>query len=128
MPGFGDIERRFTWGWIGFCGRKAGGKRTAIASPKLADEMVARAEMTTEEAKQFVEDLMALIQYFALTEPRRIFLKMKTLLAHSLRVEVRDQVICRKNCDSSSGISRSTNLLPGQEFVQLWKKILMVKQ
>ena len=63
MPGFGDLVQKAFYLGVGlatYAGEKAGGKLAELRSQaqKLADEMVARGEMTTEEAKRFVDDLM----------------------------------------------------------------------
>jgi polyhydroxyalkanoate synthesis regulator phasin len=63
MPGFGDIVQKAFYLGVGlasYAGEKAGGKLAELRSQaqKLADEMVARGEMNTEEAKRFVDDLM----------------------------------------------------------------------
>ena len=63
MPGFGDIVKKAFYLGVGlasYAGEKAGDKITDLRSQvqKLADEMVARGEMTTEEGRRFVEDMM----------------------------------------------------------------------
>lgn len=63
MPGFGDIVQKAFYLGVGlasYAGEKAGGKLGELRAQaqKLADEMVAKGEMTAEEAKRFVEDLM----------------------------------------------------------------------
>lgn len=63
MPGFGDIVKKAFYLGVGlasYAGEKAGGTVAEMRSQvqKLADEMVARGEMTTEEARRFVEDMM----------------------------------------------------------------------
>jgi polyhydroxyalkanoate synthesis regulator phasin len=63
MPGFGDIVKKAVYLGVGlasYAGEKAGGRLSELRSQvqKLADEMVARGEMTTEEARRFVEDMM----------------------------------------------------------------------
>jgi polyhydroxyalkanoate synthesis regulator phasin len=63
MPGFGDIVQKAFYLGIGiasYAGEKAGGKLAEVRSQvqKLADEMVARGEMTTDEGRRFVEDMM----------------------------------------------------------------------
>ncbi len=63
MPGFGDVVKKAFYLGVGlasFAGEKAGGRLSEVRSQvqKLADEMVARGEMTTEEARRFVEDMM----------------------------------------------------------------------
>ncbi|CDN16694.1 hypothetical protein RintRC_2878 [Richelia intracellularis] len=63
MPGFGDIVKKAFYLGVGiasYAGEKAGGTVSELRSQvqKLADEMVARGEMNTEEARRFVEDMM----------------------------------------------------------------------
>ncbi len=87
MPGFGDIVQKAFYLGVGlasYAGEKAGVKVSELRqqAQKLADEMVARGEMNTEEAKKFVEDMMQKAQQSAEvpnaapnnapTEPRRI--------------------------------------------------------
>ena len=87
MPGFGDIVQKAFYLGVGlasYAGEKAGGKvsELRLQAQKLADEMVSRGEMTTDEAKKFVEDMMHKAQQSAQVptetptsspaEPRRI--------------------------------------------------------
>ncbi|WP_009634159.1 phasin family protein [Synechocystis sp. PCC 7509] len=88
MPGFGDIVQKAFYLGVGlasYAGEKAGGKvaELRLQAQKLADDMVSRGEMNTEEAKKFVEDMMQKAQQSAQapnnpeppstpTEPRRI--------------------------------------------------------
>ncbi|PMB23189.1 hypothetical protein CEN40_20085 [Fischerella thermalis CCMEE 5205] len=87
MAGFGDIVKKAFYLGVGlasYAGEKAGGTLSEVRSQiqKLADEMVARGEMTTEEARRFVEDMMKQAQQQSATttteepttpsEPRRI--------------------------------------------------------
>lgn len=85
MPGFGDVVQKAFYLGVGlasYAGEKAGGKLAELRSQvqKLADEMVSRGEMNTDEAKKFVEDMMKQAQSPATesttsttqTEPRRI--------------------------------------------------------
>jgi polyhydroxyalkanoate synthesis regulator phasin len=89
MPGFGDIVQKAFYLGVGlasYAGEKAGGKLAELRSQvqKLADEMVAKGEMSTEEARRFVEDMMRQAQQpqpqatgettekTASSEPRRI--------------------------------------------------------
>ncbi|MBD2213164.1 phasin family protein [Nostoc linckia FACHB-104] len=63
MPGFGDIVQKAFYLGVGlasYAGEKAGGKLAEVRSQvqKLADEMVARGEMNTDEARRFVEEMM----------------------------------------------------------------------
>ncbi|NET00053.1 MAG: hypothetical protein F6K61_05630 [Sphaerospermopsis sp. SIO1G1] len=87
MPGFGDIVQKAFYLGVGlasYAGEKAGGKLAELRSQvqKLADEMVAKGEMSTEEARRFVEEMMKQAQQgstsgepsdkTAQSEPRRI--------------------------------------------------------
>lgn len=86
MPGFGDVVQKAFYLGVGlasYAGEKAGGKLAELRSQvqKLADEMVSRGEMNTDEAKKFVEDMMKQAQHSATSEsttgttsaePRRI--------------------------------------------------------
>lgn len=63
MAGFGDIVQKALYLGVGlaaYAGEKAGGKLAELRTQaqKLADELVARGEMNTEEARRFVDDLM----------------------------------------------------------------------
>ncbi|MGD1913987.1 MAG: phasin family protein [Rivularia sp. (in: cyanobacteria)] len=63
MPGFGDIVKKAFYLGVGlasYASEKAGGTLAELRSQvqKLADEMVAKGEMTTDEARKFVEDMM----------------------------------------------------------------------
>ncbi|MEH2329376.1 phasin family protein [Nostoc sp.] len=63
MPGFGNIVQKAFYLGVGlasYAGEKAGGKlaEVRLQVQKLADEMVAKGEMNTEEARRFVEDMM----------------------------------------------------------------------
>lgn len=67
MPGFGDLVQKAFYLGVGlasYAGEKAGSKVAELRSQvqKLADEMVARGEMNTEEARRFVEDMMTQAQ------------------------------------------------------------------
>lgn len=86
MPGFGDIVQKAFYLGVGlasYAGEKATGRISGLRSQvqKLADEMVARGEMSTEEARRLVEEMMKQAQQqppisetqtSQSTEPRRI--------------------------------------------------------
>ena len=87
MNNFGGIIQRAVYLGVGlasYAGEKAGQKFTELRTEaqKLADEMVKRGEMTTDEARRFVEDMMnkAMVQEVPVdsspetssSEPRRI--------------------------------------------------------
>jgi polyhydroxyalkanoate synthesis regulator phasin len=84
--GLGDIVQKAVFLGIGvasYAGEKAGEKLGELRSQlqKMADEMVERGEMTTEEARKFVDDMVKQAQQnppttpnapTPLTEPRKI--------------------------------------------------------
>ena len=85
MAGFGDIVQKAFYlgvGMASYAGEKASSTLTELRSQaqKLADEMVARGEMTTEEAKRMVDDMVNRAQQTPVqsssdgrpSEPRRI--------------------------------------------------------
>ena len=63
MSGFSDLFQKAVYLGVGlasYAGEKAGTKLTELRAQaqKLADELVARGEMTTEEARRMVDDLV----------------------------------------------------------------------
>jgi polyhydroxyalkanoate synthesis regulator phasin len=67
MPGFGEIVQKAFYLGVGlasYAGAKAGGKFVELRSQvqKLADEMVAKGEISTEEARRLVEEMMKQVQ------------------------------------------------------------------
>lgn len=67
MAGLGDIVQKAFYLGIGlasYAGEKAGTTLAQLRTQaqKLAEEMVARGEMTTEEARKFVEEILARAQ------------------------------------------------------------------
>ncbi len=63
MAGFGDAVQKAFYLGVGlasYAGEQAGQRlgELRVQAQKLADEMVARGEMTTEEARQFVDEMM----------------------------------------------------------------------
>lgn len=83
MPGFGDLVQKAFYLGVGaasYAAEKAGTTLTELKdqSQKLADEMVARGEMTAEDAKRMVDEMVSRAQPTSTpeearsTEPRRI--------------------------------------------------------
>jgi polyhydroxyalkanoate synthesis regulator phasin len=87
MPGLGDIVQKAFYLGVGlasYASEKATGKLAELRSQaqKLADELVAKGEMTADEAKRYVDDLMRQAQQppnevtsdktSSSSEPRRI--------------------------------------------------------
>ncbi len=74
MAGVGDLVQKAFYlgvGLVSYAGEKAGSTVVELRGQvqKLADELVARGEMTTEEARKMVEDLMQQAQQHKATEP-----------------------------------------------------------
>lgn len=86
MPGFGDILQKAVYLGVGlasYASEKAAVTLSELRNEaqKLADELVKRGEMNTEEARRFVEDMINQAQQPTMsqsppgnqpTEPRRI--------------------------------------------------------
>ena len=86
MPGFEDALKKAFYMGVGFASyaqEKAGStlSELKIQAQKLADEMIARGEMSTEEARKFVDDIVTQAQQGTVPgareeteskEPRRI--------------------------------------------------------
>ena len=85
MPGLGDIVQKAFYLGVGlasYASERATGKLAELRSQaqKLADELVAKGEMTADEAKRYVDELMRQAQQpatevnreTASSEPRRI--------------------------------------------------------
>ncbi|MBD2021557.1 hypothetical protein H6F43_15360 [Leptolyngbya sp. FACHB-36] len=84
--GLGDLVQKAVYLGVGiasYAGEKAGEKFSdlRVQMQKLADEMVERGELTTEEARRFVDDMVAKAQQPSVvppteptkpSEPRRI--------------------------------------------------------
>ncbi len=106
MPGFGDLVQKAFYLGVGlasYAGEKAGGKISELRSQvqKLADEMVARGEMNTEEARRFVEEMMT-----EATQPQPAeAVAEKTTSSEPRRIEIleEDEQVNATNNSSSSG-------------------------
>ncbi len=67
MPGLGDIVQKAFYLGVGlasYAGEKAGTTLSQVRSQaqKLAEEMVERGEMSTEEARKFIDDMVSKAQ------------------------------------------------------------------
>jgi polyhydroxyalkanoate synthesis regulator phasin len=85
MPGFGDLVQKAFYLGVGaasYAAEKAGTTLSELRTQaqKIADEMVARGEMTAEDAKRMVDEMVSRAQQDSApnpeearpTEPRRI--------------------------------------------------------
>ncbi len=75
MAGLGDIVQKAFYMGVGiasYAGEQAGQKLADLRTQaqKLADEMVKRGEMTTEEASKFVDDLIRQAQTTPMSQTR----------------------------------------------------------
>lgn len=76
MPGFGDLVQKAFYLGVGlasYAGEKAGDTLTELRSQtqKLADELVAKGEITAEDAKRLVDEMMRRAQQPSEAEPER---------------------------------------------------------
>lgn len=74
MAGFGDLVQKAFYLGVGiasYAGEKAGSTLVELRSQaqKIADEMVQRGEMTTEEAKRMVDEMVRRAQQADATAP-----------------------------------------------------------
>lgn len=72
--GLGDLVQKAVYLGVGiasYAGEKAGEKlsEVRVQVQKLADDMVERGEMTTEEARKFVEDMVSKAQQPSVNSP-----------------------------------------------------------
>ncbi|BAU42159.1 phasin family protein [Leptolyngbya sp. O-77] len=76
MAGFGDLVQKAFYLGVGlasYAGEKAGSTLAdlRVQAQKLADEMVARGEISTEEARRMVEEMMNRAQQPVAGEPEK---------------------------------------------------------
>lgn len=110
MPGFGDIVQKAFYLGVGlasYAGEKAGGKLGELRSQvqKLADEMVAKGEMNTEEARRFVEDMMKQAQQ----PPKSSETPEKSPASEPRRIEILEEDEAETVKDSPTSKESSTN-------------------
>lgn len=106
MPGFGDLVQKAFYLGVGiasYAGEKASSTLTELRSQaqKLADEMVARGEITAEEAKRMVDEMVSRAQQQSAAssqsdakppEPRRIDILSDDELAPETKPEAVDDL------------------------------------
>lgn len=103
MPGFGELVQKAFYLGVGvasYAGEKAGSKlgEFRAQAQKIADEMVARGEMTTDEARRLVNEVVQRAQQQPESngdetgrEPRRIeILDDSEIVPHSGSTDVND--------------------------------------
>ncbi|MEA5569827.1 hypothetical protein [Calothrix sp. UHCC 0171] len=95
MPGFGDLVQKAFYLGVGlasYAGEKAGSKLSEMRSQvqKLADEMVARGEMSTEEARRLVEEMMKQAQQQQVSEAESNSENKTSASSEPRRIEILD--------------------------------------
>lgn len=95
MPGFGDLVQKAFYLGVGlasYAGEKAGSKLSEMRSQvqKLADEMVARGEMSTEEARRLVEEMMKQAQQQQVSEAENNSENKTSASSEPRRIEILD--------------------------------------
>lgn len=118
MPGFEDIARKAFYMGVGFASyaqEKANDnfKDLRLQAQNLADEMVERGKMSTEEARKFVDDLVEQAQQETVTggenssesrEPRKIEIVDEDEQSQTApKSEVKAESVSPKKSDSDNG-------------------------
>ena len=111
MAGFGDIVQKAVYLGVGlaaYAGEKAGSKLSELRSQiqKLADEMVERGEMTTDEARRFVEDMMKQAQ----TPPSQSDNSQEQTPNQPRRIEILEDLEGESSDSQSSGTTGKQNV------------------
>ncbi|MBE9199775.1 MULTISPECIES: phasin family protein [unclassified Nodularia (in: cyanobacteria)] len=131
MPGFGDIVQKAFYLGVGlasYAGEKAGGKLGELRSQvqKLADEMVAKGEMNTEEARRFVEDMMKQAQQ----PPKSSETPEKSPASEPRRIEIleEDEVGTVKDSPTSKESSKNNVNDLREQVLKLQKELQDLQQ
>jgi polyhydroxyalkanoate synthesis regulator phasin len=95
MAGLGDIVQKAFYLGVGLAtaaGEQAGEKLSSIGiqAQKLADEMVAKGELTTEEARKLVDDMIKSAQQQNLSQAQSSNTARPTKTAEPRRIEIVD--------------------------------------
>ena len=111
MAGFGDIVQKAVYLGVGlaaYAGEKAGSKLSELRSQiqKLADEMVERGEMTTDEARRIVEDMMKQAQ----TPPSQSDNSQEQTPNQPRRIEILEDLEGESSDSQSSGTTGKQNV------------------
>jgi polyhydroxyalkanoate synthesis regulator phasin len=109
MAGFGDILQKAVYLGVGlasYAGEKAGDTLLELRqqAQRLADEMVTRGEMTAEEARRFVDDMIGRAQESvepSVTNPPKP--------QEPRRIEILDDDVAPETGASSSGTGTSSD-------------------
>ncbi|MEG4499253.1 hypothetical protein QUB05_17965 [Microcoleus sp. F10-C6] len=108
MPGFGDILQKAVYLGVGlasYAGEKAGSKLTELRTEaqKLADELVKRGEMSTEEARRFVDDMVQQAQQQPPVESAR---EQKPAEPRRIEIISEEEDVSAKDAKETGGVDK----------------------
>ncbi|MEG4811086.1 hypothetical protein QUA82_25820 [Microcoleus sp. F8-D3] len=108
MPGFGDILQKAVYLGVGlasYAGEKAGSKLTELRTEaqKLADELVKRGEMSTEEARRFVDDMVQQAQQQPPVESAR---EQKPAEPRRIEIVSEEEDVSAKDAKETGGVDK----------------------
>jgi polyhydroxyalkanoate synthesis regulator phasin len=108
MPGFGDILQKAVYLGVGlasYAGEKAGSKLNELRAEaqKLADELVKRGEMSTEEARRFVDDMVQQAQQQPPVEPAR---EEKPAEPRRIEIVSEEEDVSAKDTKETGGVDK----------------------
>ncbi|MEG4022299.1 MULTISPECIES: phasin-related domain-containing protein [unclassified Microcoleus] len=108
MPGFGDILQKAVYLGVGlasYAGEKAGSKLTELRTEaqKLADELVKRGEMSTEEARRFVDDMVQQAQQQPPVESAR---EQKPAEPRRIEIISEEEDVSAKDVKETGGVDK----------------------
>ncbi|MEG3845683.1 hypothetical protein QT971_00465 [Microcoleus sp. herbarium19] len=108
MPGFGDILQKAVYLGVGlasYAGEKAGSKLTELRTEaqKLADELVKRGEMSTEEARRFVDDMVQQAQQQPPVESAR---EQKPAEPRRIEIVSEEEDVSPKDAKETGGVDK----------------------
>jgi polyhydroxyalkanoate synthesis regulator phasin len=108
MPGFGDILQKAVYLGVGlasYAGEKAGSKLTELRTEaqKLADELVKRGEMSTEEARRFVDDMVQQAQQQPPVESAR---EQKPVEPRRIEIISEEEDVSAKDAKETGGVDK----------------------
>ncbi|MEG5035105.1 phasin-related domain-containing protein [Microcoleus sp. AT3-D2] len=108
MPGFGDILQKAVYLGVGlasYAGEKAGSKLTELRTEaqKLADELVKRGEMSTEEARRFVDEMVQQAQQQPPVESAR---EQKPAEPRRIEIISEEEDVSAKDAKETGGVDK----------------------
>ncbi|MDH6059311.1 phasin family protein [Chrysosporum bergii ANA360D] len=124
MAGFGDIVQKAFYlglGLASYASEKAGVKLSELRLKvqKLADEMVAKGEMNSEEARRFVEEMMKQAQ----TPPKPSETEKQPPAQEPRRIEILEE-----NEDTTTTPSPQSQTTPTDNVAELRQQVLKLQE